>query len=237
MALGSYDANGIWHYGESDNIALFSDTLNKLADSTTSAFTSDRARIGTLEAGSLAGLIPVKPSSVTFVGGTGTVNTLGQVTFANCTGVLVQNCFNSNFKNYRIVFEGFKGSLTGNHTVIMRMASGGATNTATSYEAGALGWQVNDGAGQQLGGGSVTYFYFNRAYTAAVPFSTSIDVFTPYEAKFTRISGTAMGRTDGQGQSILINGMHWVGSSFDGFALEITGSNFNGTFSVYGYND
>jgi len=183
------------------------------------------------------GLVPIKPGGVTFVGGTGSVNALGQITFNNCTGVLVNNCFSAGYKNYRIVFEGYKGGTTGNHTVIMRMASGGTTNIATSYEAGAIGWQVNDGAGQQLGGGSVTYFYFNRAYDANVPFATTMDIITPYTTNYTRITGTAIGRTSGQGQNIILNGMHWVGSSFDGIGLEITGSNFNGSFTIYGYND
>lgn len=49
MATGYYDANGIWQYGEDDNIALFSDLLNLGQDSTSDQFTNDRARIAFLE--------------------------------------------------------------------------------------------------------------------------------------------------------------------------------------------
>lgn len=49
MATGYYDANGIWQYGESDPIALFSDLLNLGQDSTSDQFTNDRARISFLE--------------------------------------------------------------------------------------------------------------------------------------------------------------------------------------------
>ena len=49
MATGYYDANGIWQYGEDDNIALFSGLLNLGMDSTSDAFTADRARIAFLE--------------------------------------------------------------------------------------------------------------------------------------------------------------------------------------------
>lgn len=56
MATGNYDANGIWQYGESDDIALFSDLLNLGQDSVSDAFTDDRSRItfieNNLEAGS-----------------------------------------------------------------------------------------------------------------------------------------------------------------------------------------
>jgi len=56
MAVGAYDANGIYQYGESDPIALFSDLLNIGQESTSDAFTDDRSRItfieNNLEAGS-----------------------------------------------------------------------------------------------------------------------------------------------------------------------------------------
>jgi hypothetical protein len=51
MAAGAgfYDANGVWQYGETDAIALFSDTLNKGMDSVSDAITADRTRLTTLE--------------------------------------------------------------------------------------------------------------------------------------------------------------------------------------------
>lgn len=49
MATGAYDANGIWQYGEGDNIALFSDLLNLGQESVSDAFTDDRARITQVE--------------------------------------------------------------------------------------------------------------------------------------------------------------------------------------------
>ena len=51
MATGSPDTNGIWKYGEDDNIALVSDLLNLGTTSTSTAFTADRARLATVEAG------------------------------------------------------------------------------------------------------------------------------------------------------------------------------------------
>jgi hypothetical protein len=51
MAAGAgfYDANGVWQYGETDAIALFSDTLNKGMDSVSDAITADRTRLTALE--------------------------------------------------------------------------------------------------------------------------------------------------------------------------------------------
>jgi hypothetical protein len=51
MAAGAgfYDANGVWQYGETDAIALFSDTLNKGMDSVSDAIGADRTRLTTAE--------------------------------------------------------------------------------------------------------------------------------------------------------------------------------------------
>ena len=49
MATGAYDANGIWQYGEDDDIALFSDLLNLGQESVSDAFTDDRSRITYIE--------------------------------------------------------------------------------------------------------------------------------------------------------------------------------------------
>lgn len=49
MAAGYYDANGVYQYGESDPIALYSDFMNLGQASVSSQFTNDRARIATLE--------------------------------------------------------------------------------------------------------------------------------------------------------------------------------------------
>jgi hypothetical protein len=49
MSAGFYDANGVYQYGESDPIALFSATLNKGMDSVSDAIGLDRIRLTKLE--------------------------------------------------------------------------------------------------------------------------------------------------------------------------------------------
>lgn len=49
MAAGYYDAEGVWIYGEGDNIALFSDLLNLGENSISDQFTADRSRITAVE--------------------------------------------------------------------------------------------------------------------------------------------------------------------------------------------
>lgn len=54
MATGSYDSNGVWQYGEDDNISLFSSLLNTGQTSVSNQFTADRSRLSTLEAANTA---------------------------------------------------------------------------------------------------------------------------------------------------------------------------------------
>lgn len=49
MAVGGFDANGIYKYGEDDNRALFSDLLNLLGSSVSSVITALTDRISPLE--------------------------------------------------------------------------------------------------------------------------------------------------------------------------------------------
>lgn len=49
MPTGTYDANGVYQYGESDPIALFSDFMNLGQESVSDAITNDRARITQVE--------------------------------------------------------------------------------------------------------------------------------------------------------------------------------------------
>lgn len=244
MATGAPGTNGVWQYGEDDSEATFSALLNKVASTTNTQIGVDRGRLTAvegrataLEARKISGLVPLIPGSATFVDGTGSVNSLGQVNFSNCTGVLLTGIFTSEYRNYCIKFEGYKNAVTGNDNVYLRMALNGSVISGNSYETAAYGHNANDGAGQNLGGGSTSLIYFTRAYDANVPFAGQMDIFTPATTNYTRFSGLSYGRTSGQGQQIITQGMHWQGTAYDGFAIGMSANRFYGTFSVYGYND
>lgn len=236
MALGSYDANGIWHYGESDNIALFSDTLNKLADSTSSAITADRSRISTLEAGSLSGLIPVKATAATFVTGTGAVNSIGTVTFTGCSAIDLRGVFTSAFKNYRIVIEGVKNATAANDYIAAQLSASGTRATASNYSTAAVAFAMTDGSAQNLGGTS-SQIYLSRVYQASSRFTSVIDIFNPNNAVVTNWTGQAYGTTLGNEQQIITSGGHNVAQAYDGLYIFMSANLSTGSITIYGYND
>lgn len=230
MATGAYDSNGIWKYGEDDNISLFSTTLNKLADSTSSALTSDRARLATLEGGSLAGLIPVVPTTITAVTGTAAVNTLGVVSFTGVTAINLDGCFTALYKNYRVVVN--TGVSTSTDTAL-RFRTSGVTQTPTYYRTAVRG-AVN---GAVNGQGSTTD---NLLYLVACTNTNSgansimLDVLAPAATVATNILFEGYGS-----QLYFFTGAGLVDNSlsYDGFSFYPLTGTMTGTIQVFGYND
>lgn len=231
MATGFYDANGIWNYGEDDNIALFSDTLNKLADSTSDAFTSDRSRISTLEAGSLSGLIPIKPTSVTFVTGSGAVNDLGVVSFTGCTSLNIDGVFNSLYKNYRFILNVTASSVS-NSWVNIRGRASGTELTGTVWYYSTYRWAI--------GSVSTTWSRANASedYLLVIGASggnSSGDIYSPNEALRTYITATSQSTYDAEHS---VHGSTYSDlQQWTGIRLFPSGGNFTGTIQIFGYND
>ena len=236
MAVGTYDANGIWHYGESDNIAPFSTTLNKLSDSASSAITADRARIATLEAGSLSGLIPVIPQSVNVASGTAAVNTLGVVSFSNASAITINNVFTSFYKNYRLLVN--IDSASGVLAIGQQLTSGGTASAGGLYF-WAGNWQTINGNGPGLlAASNQNYWYMIEATNGGVTWvNHSQDIFNPAVAKDTSMTGSGV-TISGNWRHVTYSSMHQNPSSFDGMKFtSSTSATFSGTIQVLAYND
>lgn len=235
MATGAYDANGIWQYGEDDNIALFSDLLNLATESTSDAFTDDRARLATLEAGSLAGLIPVVPTTVTAVGGTATANSLGTITFTNCNSVRLDSVFTSEYANYKVVFYATKTGASASAKTYARLSAAG-TPVATNYVSGYSGFSIG-GTSLIAGGLQSTYFQFSELYYIGGFSSGWFDVLKPAIAAETQSTGMATVNTQTDNAVAISGSRHTLATVYDGLQFGITANTISGTINVYGYND
>lgn len=233
MALGSYDANGIWNFGESDNIAPFSTTLNKLATSTSSAFTADRARISTLEQNTLSGLTPITPTSVTVSGGTAAVSGLGAVTHTGTTSVSLNGIFKSDFTNYRILWRQTAASANGNAWVRARAA--GSDETSTNYNR--AGYYIN-----VLGGGAFSQAVSNNGICGSTTATTdpfgfvTFDISGPYINKRTVWVSDNMANDSGQWQAFKQSCVLNTSTVYDGMTFSQTAGTLSGVITVYGYN-
>lgn len=231
MATGSYDANGIWNYGEDDNIALFSDTLNKLAESTSDAFTDDRSRISTLEAGSLSGLIPVAPTSVTISGGSSTANSIGRVTFTGVNTVSLNGVFTATYNHYKIIITDFYG--TADVYGQIRLRSAGTDNTSALYYTGMVGYanttQFNNFASNE------TFTKFVVIGAHGTHSAAELTITNPSTAKVKNITGTSRGNYGGN-STWVVGGAYDASTTFDGFTLYPSGGTITGHVQVFGWN-
>ena len=236
MATGAYDANGIWQYGEGDNIALFSDLLNKSAASVSSAFTADRSRIATLEAGSLSGMIPVKASSVVVAGGTASASTNGTVTFTTATSISLNGCFTAAYRDYVIQIDVTASTGGVTTTENLRFRASGTDLTTTYY---ASSWGHNSNGGTYAFGGTVNgaqwhFTYSDGTYNTG-QFNSTIRVTNPQVTTHTMAEHHSFSINNGHGSSI---GSNYIPNqtSYDGFTLFPGTGTITGKITVYGLN-
>lgn len=232
MATGAYDSNGIWKYGEDDNISLFSTTLNKLADSTSTALTADRSRLSTLEAGSNAGLIPVIPTSVDKAG-TGSsvaISSLGAVTFTTCTSLSLNGVFSAAYRNYRIVISDNLASVDST-SFVFGLRNGGVDRTASSYLY--EGFYINATGvinGVYSGGATVS----NLGYTSSNPGrgTSTLDIFGPFSSNMQTTYNSVNTSNFWYSQR---GHLHAETIQNDGFTIFPGSGNISGIVQVYGY--
>jgi len=234
MATGSYDANGIWNYGEDDNIALFSDTLNLLAESTSDGFTDDRSRISTLEAGSLSGLIPVVPDSVVVATGTAAVSTNGAVTFTGATSLSLNGVFTSEYKNYRVVIA--TSSVSAAYSVNIRLRSAGTDYSGAEYNR-MMTTTNSAGATASAAAASGTFLTLGNVSNATNTGAGFFDITDPQTTVRKTVNSIFSGYSGSNPASFYGGGYINSTSSYDGLTYFISSGNISGSIQCFGYND
>ena len=249
MATGALDANGIWQYGEDDSETTFSGLLNKLASSTSDTvtrlegFTGYTGTLPIANGGTGAttvaaaqdtlrvGLVPISPSSVTFVTGTGSTNSLGKISYSGCTKVEVNDVFTSAYTNYRILIR--QSSSAANQSWLMRMRRSGADVTTNIYY-----WM---GAYQVYGSGLLAWSGLSTSADLGrtsnnQEVSAMVDIFHPQTTNRT----TMHVQTSSDSTSLMYsNSSYNIGefATHTGFSVFVSTGVINGTIQVFGYNE
>lgn len=183
-----------------------------------------------------AGLVPVRPSSVTAVSGSATVNALGVVTVSGATSIALDGVFSSNFRNYYISINANQNS--GQYNWLQtRLRTAGTSITSSSYqnsirrmegtsfiatEGSAQGWSLLFVCGDIPGANSARM-------NIQSPNTSTITNWT-LEAHSSFATPIIYNRAITSGS---FNGTN----TFDGIMFAPQGGSINGTFQVFGYND
>jgi hypothetical protein len=188
----------------------------------------------TADWGSRAGLAKIVPSSVAVGSGTGSADSLGNVTFSGCSTVTLNGVFSSTYKNYMAFVK--LNSQTSDGSYGWRLSASG-TPTSTLYFTGGLRISIA-GAITGQAGSNVSYFWLGDLDVGNTERTSSMTHFIlPNVAVNTHMYSTGfMTNTVGDYFACQNNGNQNDATSFDGVQLYVTAGNTTGTVSIYGYN-
>lgn len=205
---------------------------------TTSGFSAGDSelatRVGALEAAP-AGLVRVVPTSVAVGSGSSSVTSTGLVTFTGATYVQLNNCFKTDYRNFRFQF---KSATSGLADIYFKPANGGSVvNAANIYTAGTN--IPTSGTSTNISGfNSLTYGYLMTNNGAALSYtSCSGDIMSPNISDVTTFTNQAMSYIAGVYSAANITSMVVALSSHDGIYIYPSGGTFSGQIQVYGYRN
>jgi hypothetical protein len=180
-----------------------------------------------------AGVTPILPTSAT----TGSVDSVGTVTFTNQSSISVNGAFTSAYSRYRIFVNFTTSNMTGTNTTWVLRASG-TNNTTSNYSYN--GYRFMDWAPAQLNAktGASWLFIDSNAQTGTSYLQGYTDIMYPQQSSITFMSHVSnlygSGGFDG---STYLAGMFNGTNSFDGFSIIFSTANSStGTIKIYGYN-
>lgn len=182
------------------------------------------------------GLVPIRPTTVTVVTGSGSANALGQVSFTGASSVSFDGVFTSKYKNYRLVM-GFNSMTTASVSPGFRVRNAGVDFSASNYHR--MAQSVTDvgasAASFNANSSNITLFTAGNGLNLG---ATTLDIINPnvsgirkaIQFSSTGFNGTAITGWFGAGA---INNT----STYDGFTIFMQGGNCSGVISIYGYGE
>lgn len=179
------------------------------------------------------GLMPVKPTSVTAVSGTATINAQGKISFTGCSIIRVAGAFTSKFDNYRIILTGENG--TAQNNLHFKLSASG-TDNSTQYYVGQQYISSNGNVGGYSAHGSTDLAFNWLNNYAPRHIGTVMELQSPAQAAFTDYQYTSVGHHPIGVIHMTGAGLHGVATAYDGFAILTETATFSGTVQILGYN-
>ena len=176
----------------------------------------------------------IVPSSVTVGSGSGSVSTSGAVTFSGASSVSLNDCFNSTYDNYMILYKNTTTS-TG-IAVTMRYRLSG-TDTTTNYGTQRLYAQGTTVTANRDGVGTDEIYVANLGATTGSFTGSQINVYSPNLASPTISFNSTTMLLDADLYPSFVAGFQNSSTQFTGFTLLANTGTFGGTIRVYGFKN
>lgn len=151
---------------------------------------------------------------------------VASVSFSGAT-INVNNCFTSDYDNYRIVIRALgSGALT---TMFMQMRLSGTPANTNYYQGGLFGTAVGGSGALNVNNG--TAWFINNTISTS-PSNTVMDIYSPALAEQTNYTAQS---SEAGNAMWTIAGNHRTATAYDGFTLTVSGTTITGSLQVYGY--
>lgn len=154
-------------------------------------------------------------------------------TFTSQSSVSINNCFSSDYTNYKVVV----GNITHSTTLVMRirMRLAGTDSSSTSWDYAYTYLYATGGAINTNTATAQTGLYVGDTNLSSNTLASfSFDVFQPYVARRTMWLGIGMNYYN-QFFTMPGGGVHNVETAYDGFTLYTNTGTITGNYQVYGY--
>jgi hypothetical protein len=180
------------------------------------------------------GLWRITGLTASFTGGSAGSVSNGVITVgSNNTVITITNCFNSDFRNYRLIIKTNSNSVSNADIQFQLRTSGGSTSTTGYYGMWIYASYATTGVAAAGNNNAPNFSFFANAL-GTNGFNASATILSPNEAQRTSVySNTARGDIAGT-----YNGYHDVGTAYTSCVLTCGGGNMTGgTIVFYGYNE
>jgi len=172
----------------------------------------------------------------TYLANSGLVYT-GQATAAAGSTILtLDNCFNSTYTNYVIVYN--ISSYSASSILYMRLRSGGSDDSVASYAWGRTYSRWDGGSTSALGNMADTVFPVGTTGGGVTTIENTLNIYNPNlaERTFLQLQYTEIGTTTANSFNQLLAGQKQTLTQYTGLSLIRSGAaTFAGTVTVYGY--
>jgi hypothetical protein len=177
------------------------------------------------------GLIQVVPTSVAVGSGSGSVDSIGNVTFTGASSISLNGCFTSTYDNYRIIIN--LETTSSGTTSSLRFRASGTDNSSSNY---AYSYHFLTTANTTYTQGNAnTTTSFRIGFSDGGTDMAIIDVFNPMKAFRTGYQSVFNGKEVANFTSERNQGQMSVTTAYDGFTY--FQNSMAGTIRVYAYSD
>jgi hypothetical protein len=193
----------------------------------------------TADWGSRAGLAKIVPSSVAVGSGTGSSDSLGNVTFSGASTISLNDVFSATYKNYimKINVNSTSGS---DANVLLRMRISNADNSTANYFDRFNGYTDFNATDNFRRSSQTAFFIGDTDGATSNPTYTSMNVEfrNPFEtiATTTFVDINDLVAASSAAATYRGGGLFYGTTSFTGFTVYVSAGNITGNVSVYGFN-